>query len=538
MPAFSSFQSTSLASVPEDELLQKQRSIRRTRHHNRSWSPSSIRSLQQSQQATTRNNNGNARNDKGKERETGEIPEAGEWAVNVGDMDAGLVSYAGRERVILVIGDLPSVTRHIIQSSGNYSNTLFLMASSLSGDIIPDPLENAQHRHNRFPLPPTSSQSSIATSISGNTDRPDRQVEFIQLPSSPGTDATSNLVDGYRTVIKQAERVAAKWRAGQRGINIVAAAHDAERQSASPSISSISSSGAPSKSKNFSRSLSFNLLPSTRRSSSDEETGSEKLDAIIAYLPISRTQDPEVCLQASLRHACATTTAIGPLLDAVRRSVGGTASPRLDNPEGSGSPHLSLIYVLPEYYPANLPRALQSYLASDLSIKALDNIYFQCLLLGNRTMDRKMQRQDDRRPITGLEIVLSGGMKWQKRAGNQASPSNLYLDDFKHCRFIPISRTEDFDSSSTNASYSSLTNTTTTDEEPLTPKMSREADSTFDNEAVNDGDDDDDDNDPRSTVSHGLSLSSRIRRQSKTSSATSMKKTRFFRRLFTNDHVR
>ncbi|KAJ9106140.1 hypothetical protein QFC21_001282 [Naganishia friedmannii] len=428
---------------------------------------------------------------------------------------------------------MPLATRHIIQSSGNYLNTLFLMASSLAGDTTRDGLESVRHPHSPFPSPALSSQSYIATSMPGNMDRIDRQVEFIQLSCSPESGATSNLVDGYQNVMKEAQKVAAEWRSSQRNHKAALSIYDTERQGASANASSASMNGTqpPQKSNRFSKSLSFNLLPSTQRTFGDEDTGSETLDAIIVYLPVSRTLDPEACLQASLRHACATTTAIGPLLDDRRRRVGRTGFPRLNNPESGSSLYTSLIYILPEPYPANLPRALQSYLTSDLSVKAPDNTYLQCLLLGNRTLDRKMQRQDDRRPITGLEIVLSGGMKWRRRVGSQASPLNLYLADFKHCRFVPIPRTEDFDSSSTNASYSSLTNTTTTDEEPLTPKLSREDDSIIDDEAV-------DDDDTRSTASHGLSLSSRIRRQSKTSSVTSVKKTHFFRRLFANDHVR
>lgn len=427
---------------------------------------------------------------------------------------------------------MPSATRDIIRSSGNYAQTLFLLAPGLTDGPAKDEIECVTHRRSSFPSSPFSSQSSIAMSLPGVADQVDRHVQFIQLPYSSEAVSSPNLMDGYHNIIKEAQKVAARWRSDRRSTG-AAATCDAERLAASPNISSTSVNGtqSPQKSKGFSRSLSFNLLPSTQRCLVDEDTVSESLDAIIVYLPMTRSTDPEACIQASVRHACATTTAICPLLDDRRRKVGRTGSPRCDNPEAASSLHTSLIYVLPERYPANLPRILQSYLTSDLSIKAPASTYFQCFLLGNKTLNRKMQRQDDRRPITGLEIVMSGGMKWLGRVGSQPSSLNLYLDDFKQCRFVPVPRTEDFDSSSTNASYSSLTNTTTTDEEPLTPKLSREDDSIFDNEAVHD-------DDTRSTVSQGPSLSSRIRRQSKTSSVTSVKKTHFFRRLFTNDHVR
>jgi hypothetical protein len=103
MPAASVYRNTGLASVPEDELLQKQRSIKRSAHHRSSNSMPAVHLGESSRTGSLASNVG-GRNYKGKGKEVVDRMPAGEWVVNINEMDSGLETYGGKERVILVIG--------------------------------------------------------------------------------------------------------------------------------------------------------------------------------------------------------------------------------------------------------------------------------------------------------------------------------------------------------------------------------------------------------------------------------------------------
>jgi hypothetical protein len=103
MPAASVYRNTGLASVPEDELLQKQRSIKRSAHHRSSNSMPAVY-LGESSRTGSLSSSLGGRAYKGKAKEVVDRSPAGEWLVNVNEMDSGLETYAEKERVILVIG--------------------------------------------------------------------------------------------------------------------------------------------------------------------------------------------------------------------------------------------------------------------------------------------------------------------------------------------------------------------------------------------------------------------------------------------------
>lgn len=103
MPITSVYRNTGLASVPEDELLQKQRSIKRSAIHRSSNSLPAVHLGESSRAGSTSGSLG-GRNYKGKAKEVVERTPSGEWVVNVNEMDSGLEAYGEKARVILVIG--------------------------------------------------------------------------------------------------------------------------------------------------------------------------------------------------------------------------------------------------------------------------------------------------------------------------------------------------------------------------------------------------------------------------------------------------
>lgn len=101
MPVAQVSRNTRLASVPEHDLLQKQRSIKRSANHRQSYSLPSVH-LQQSELDSSLQGGQSSYKGKGKEHVDRSI--FGEWVVNVDEMDLGLGNYGSKERVILVLG--------------------------------------------------------------------------------------------------------------------------------------------------------------------------------------------------------------------------------------------------------------------------------------------------------------------------------------------------------------------------------------------------------------------------------------------------
>lgn len=103
MPTTSAYRTTGLASVPEDELLEKQRSIKRSANHRSSYSLPAVH-LGDSSRLGSMPSHSAGRSYKGKAKEVVDRTTAGEWVVNVNEMDIGLEAFAEKRRVILVIG--------------------------------------------------------------------------------------------------------------------------------------------------------------------------------------------------------------------------------------------------------------------------------------------------------------------------------------------------------------------------------------------------------------------------------------------------
>ncbi|GHJ88516.1 hypothetical protein NliqN6_4918 [Naganishia liquefaciens] len=488
MPTALAYRNTCLASVPEDELLEKQKSIKRSAHHRSSHSLPAVHIGESSRPGLIPSSSGN-RSYKGKGKEVVDRAPCGEWVVNVNEMDIGLEVFGEKRRVILVFGDMPFTTRRVITTSGNFSNTLFILAPSDS-------------------LAPRTSDDD-PTRISA-VDNSDKVVEFWDLPFVD-VELSSDPVDEYRSLIREARKLAKTWRTTRKMAQI-----------STPSVRSSRGSDANRNSKSrpqeFRKSRSFSLLSLSYGDTKDEAHGSDKIDAIISYLPSQQIRDTEANFHALLRKFCDVTTAISPMLQEPGRS-----SEQDGNDVESNDIRTRLIYVLPEHYPANLLRTLQTYLFSAISVAESHRQGPRAFLVGRRTMDRKMQRQEDRYPVTGLEIILSNSLWWNARTGSQAEERNVFLEDFKQCRFILAPAIESFDSSSANASHSSLSNTATTDGVPLTPRLSPDQESILDNDFRSD-----------KTSSEFEDGSSSITRpvSTTTSSVSFKKKAPFLRRIF------
>lgn len=522
MPTASVYRNTGLASVPEDELLQKQRSIKRSAHHRSSNSMPAVHLGESSRNGSPSSGLG-GRNYKGKGKEIVDRTPAGEWVVDVNEMDSGLETYGEKERVILVIGgkhepiregpsklmtdvccitDMPSTTREVIITSGNFPNTLLISVSSDSGSSSPYASDN-DTRDTR-----TSSDGS-------------GRVKFIHLPSVD-LGNRSDPVEEYRSAIREARKAAENWRKQQRMASPAARWIRDNRSREQDQGALNANRVSKSKSTEFRKSKSFSLLSLASGDAKHEAEETDNIDAIITYLPSFKTRETEATLQALLRRFCDVTTAISPILREQRRSE----PTNLDgSPGGFDSKRTRLIYVLPESYPANLPRTLQTYLASALAATDAQNEAPRAFLLERRTMDRKMQRQEDRSPVTGLEIILSDSLHWNPRADVKSDFANIFLEDFKQCRFLLAPATESFDSNSTNASYSSLSATATTDGAPLTPRLSPDEESTLDAHFRQD---------KASGEYEGSSTSLSNPVSSSTSSTRSAKKAPFLRRIFSS----
>ena len=343
---------------------------------------------------------------------------------------------------------MPSTTRQVITTSGNFANTLFISASSDSSS--PRTSDDDPPRPSTF-------------------DSAERTVEFWDLP--PGNvHKRTDPVEEYRSIIREARRLAKTWRTPRK----MASSSARFVQGSRNSNASRTSTNRP---REFRKSRSFSLLSLASGDAKYEAQGSDVIDAVITYLPSSDIGETEANFHTLLRKFCDVTTAISPML---RES--GRATEQDGNDLGSNNIPTRLIYVLPERYPANLPRALQTYLLSAISVAGQDSEGPRTFLLGRRTMDRKMQRQEDRYPVTGLEIILSDSILWNGRTGTQAEGRNIILEDFKQCRFVLAPAIESFDSSSANASHSSLSNTATTEGAPLTPRLSPDVESILDSE--------------------------------------------------------
>lgn len=89
--------------MPEHDLLQKERSIKRNANHRQCHSLPPVHLERRSDSDSAASNVGHVGH-KGKGREAVDRSILGEWVVNVDEMDAGLGIYGSRERVILVIG--------------------------------------------------------------------------------------------------------------------------------------------------------------------------------------------------------------------------------------------------------------------------------------------------------------------------------------------------------------------------------------------------------------------------------------------------
>lgn len=103
MPIALAYRNTCLASVPEDALLEKQRSIKRSVHHRSSYSLPAVHLEESSRPGLIPVSSGN-RSYKGKAKEVVDRAPSGEWVVNVNEMDIGLGVYGEKRRVILLIG--------------------------------------------------------------------------------------------------------------------------------------------------------------------------------------------------------------------------------------------------------------------------------------------------------------------------------------------------------------------------------------------------------------------------------------------------
>ena len=101
MPVAHVSRNTRLASVPEHDLLQKQRSIKRSANHRQSYSLPSVHPQQSTLDLSLQ---GGHTSYKGKGKEHVDRSIIGEWVVSVDEMDSGLESYASKERVTLVLG--------------------------------------------------------------------------------------------------------------------------------------------------------------------------------------------------------------------------------------------------------------------------------------------------------------------------------------------------------------------------------------------------------------------------------------------------
>lgn len=360
---------------------------------------------------------------------------------------------------------MPSTTRSVIISSGNYSNTLFISASNESLGIEPT-----------SPL----TEDKGGPTVQAHSNR-SGLVDFAELPGVPAFNIRVNAVEGYRSVIRAAQKVAFTWREKRR-MSTPAARWVQQNQSFDSSTISAAHKTTPDsryqeKLPSTRRSRSFNLLSSLSRGSAATYQSAEQFDAIITYLPNSEASTSEVGLQALLRQFYTATTAFSTLFDHSRKVDTG---PQTDAKSAWSSSDTTLIYVFPTNSPTSLPKTLQSYLTSLLSVNDQHENSPQVFLIKEKTLDRKMQRQEGRHPVTGLEIILSDSLRWyQPLLPSQTATLNFYLDDFKHCRFVTSPSFVRFDASSANASYSSLSNTTTTttDGEPQTPTLSEDEDS-------------------------------------------------------------
>jgi hypothetical protein len=402
---------------------------------------------------------------------------------------------------IRCIIDMPSTTRQVIITSGNFPNTLFISVSSDSDSASPFASDN--------------DTPDARTSSDGNG-----RVKFINLPSVD-LDNRTDPVEEYRSAIREARKAAENWRR-QRRMTSPAALWIRDNRSREQDRGAFKAIRVPrNKSTEFRKSKSFSLLSLASGDAKHEAEETDNIDAIITYLPSSKTRETEATFQALLRRFCDVTTAISPMLRERRRSEPTT----IDGSTGeSDLKRIRLIYVLPESYPANIPRTLQTYLASALSATDAQNAVPRAFLLERRTMDRKMQRQEDRSPVTGLEIILSDSLHWNARADAKSDLANILLEDFKHCRFLLAPTTESFDSNSTNASYSSLSGTATTDGAPLTPRLSPDEESILDGHFTQN----------KVSGEYEGSSSSLSNPTSSTSSTRSAKKAPFLRRIFSS----
>lgn len=415
---------------------------------------------------------------------------------------------------------MPIATRDAIISSGNYSNTLFISASNASLGTVSAPL-----------LPTNVDRNPV---LQVQDDNPGC-VNFAELPRSPVFDIRTNAVEGYRSVLREARKMAFLWRQ-KRKMSTPAALWGKENQPVDPgavptALNSVFAGARPEKSASRRRSMSFNLLSAMSREPGATRETSETFDAILTYLSMSEASEYKAGFHALLKQFCAATTAIAPLFDGLQRVEG--MGHQSDIRQGSTTTRPSLIYVLPGQFPINMPRTLQSYLTSVLPVNRRCEDPPRVFLLKEQTLDRKMQRQEGRCPVTGLEIILSGSLRWSRPVIDSRSDTvNIFLEDFKHCRFEISPRTETYESSSsTNASHSSLSNTATTDGEPLTPRLLDDGDSDFGAPF------------PHPSIRKpgepdGNSTQARSSMSASEASVKSAKKTPFLRRLFSGDRPR
>lgn len=403
--------------------------------------------------------------------------------------------------------DMPSTTRQVIITSGNFSNTLFIS--------VPNGPSGIQSTS------PRTSDDDIRDTKTNVDD--DGRVNFIDLPLTD-FDKRNDPVEEYRSAIREARKTAAIWRKRRKMASPAALWVRDNRSRDQDGVAAKANRGTKNRPREFRKSKSFNLLSLASGDNKHEAEESDNFDAIITYMPLLNSTETEADFQGLLRRFCDVTTAISPVL----RERTQVESTRQNDGAGRVSKlRTSLIYVLPQRYPTNLPRTLQTYLASAISVSNGQSEAPRAFLLEHRTMDRKMQRQEDRCPVTGLEIILSHSIEWNTRAGPQ-SDSNILLEDFKQCRFILTSVTESFDSNSTNASYSSLSNTATTDEAPLTPRLSPEEESILDGHFRQD---------KRSGEYAATSSSLSNVVSPPTTSTKSTKKAPFLRRIFSVDRT-
>lgn len=370
------------------------------------------------------------------------------------------------EKYISYSTDMPLATQNVIVSSGNYSNTLFIFVSNASMGI------------------------ASTSPIGGHHEQPivQRQgdnvgcINFVELTGSPAFDIKVNAVEGYRSVIRAALQVASSWREKRR-MSTPAALWVKENQSLDTLAVPLATRPSAErrlrkKSANPRRSMSFGLLSTASAKFESKIETTENFDAIITYLPHPEASGSESGFQALLTQFYAATTAISTVSNQSLRKEDMGSLP--DGKGGFKSSTTTLLYVLPAHFPTSLPRTLQSYLASLLSADHQTQDSPRVFLVQEKTLDRKMQRQEGRHPVTGLEIILSNSLRWERPTlPTRPATINIFLDDFKHCRFKTSPSSESYDTSSATASYSSLSNmtTTTTDGEPQTPTLSDDEDS-------------------------------------------------------------